>query len=200
MPTLGDFIWETDGNLTEDFCQSMIDKFDKDDRRYIGKVGRGIIDRDIKQTTDLKVSGLEGWEEEDQILYDALKDGLNDYVGHCINLHPAARLSSQFEVQDTGYQIQRYEPKGFYHWHNDFQDQPKEGPRVFTFIWYLNTIPKVNKGYTEFVDGTRIQPKAGKLVFFPATWTYVHRAYPSPSKEKYICTGWIYGKVKWDTN
>ena len=49
-----------------------------------------------------------------------------------------------------------------------------------------------NAGYTEFLDGTKIQPEAGKLVIFPATWMYVHRGV-SPKKEtKYICTGWIH--------
>ena len=40
---------------------------------------------------------------------------------------------------------------------------------IFLLYWneliYLNTI-KDGTGYTEFCDGTRVQPKKGKLVFF----------------------------------
>ena len=31
-------------------------------------------------------------------------------------------------------------------------------------MWYLNTIQIKDNGYTEFVDGTKIQPKAGTLI------------------------------------
>ena len=48
-------------------------------------------------------------------------------------------------------------------------------------------------GWTEFIDGTRIQPKVGSILLFPATWTYVHRGYPT-KVPKYIVTGWIYAK------
>ena len=50
-----------------------------------------------------------------------------------------------------------------------------------------------NEGYTEFFDGTRLQPECGSLVFFPATWTYVHRG-KRPKVCKYLCNGWIYAK------
>lgn len=67
-------------------------------------------------------------------------------------------------------------------------------PRYFTFIWYLNDIHE--DGYTEFIDGTKIQPETGKMIIFPSTWTYTHRGYPPKSEVKYICTGWIHGVLK----
>ena len=65
--------------------------------------------------------------------------------------------------------------------------------RIFTFMWYLNTIEEKDEGYTEFVDGTKIQPVAGRLIFFPATWTFLHRGYP-PKVKKYLCNGWIHAR------
>ena len=69
-----------------------------------------------------------------------------------------------------------------------------DASRVYTYIWYLNTIKKKDGGYTQFIDGTKMQPKAGRLVMFPALWPYLHRAFP-PKVRKYICTGWIYAKL-----
>ena len=90
--------------------------------------------------------------------------------------------------------IQKYEPGGFYDWHNDWTLH--DGcSRVYTYIWYLNTIKKKDGGYTQFVDGTKVQPKVGRLVIFPALWTYLHRAFP-PQVPKYICTGWVYAKSR----
>ena len=96
-----------------------------------------------------------------------------------------------YKAIDTGYKIQKYEPSGFYKWHNDWVLTNKEGSRVFVFMWYLNTIDKKDGGYTEFFDGTRLQPECGSLVFFPATWTFLHRGYP-PKVEKYLCNGWMH--------
>jgi len=62
--------------------------------------------------------------------------------------------------------------------------------RVLTFIWYLNDIEE--DGYTEFMDGTKVQPKTGRFCLFPATWEYHHRGYPPKSQTKYICTGWLH--------
>jgi len=62
--------------------------------------------------------------------------------------------------------------------------------RFLAFFMYLNTVDK--GGETEFVDGTLIKPEQGKLMLFPATWTYIHQGRPPISNTKYICTGWIY--------
>ena len=48
------------------------------------------------------------------------------------------------------------------------------------------------EGVTEFIDGTIITPKAGKLLIFPATWCYLHRGLPPKVGRKYIATGWLY--------
>ena len=54
----------------------------------------------------------------------------------------------------------------------------------------LNTIDAKDGGSTDFFDGTSLQPELGSLVFFPATWTYVHRGRMT-KVNKYICNGWI---------
>jgi 2OG-Fe(II) oxygenase superfamily len=87
--------------------------------------------------------------------------------------------------------IQKYtRGEGEYKWHNDFLCN-KQRLRVFTFIWYLNTVEE--GGETEFTDSTRVKPEQGKLVFFPACWSLKHRGCMPLSCDKYIITGWIYG-------
>ena len=67
--------------------------------------------------------------------------------------------------------------------------------RYFTFIWYLNDVPGPG-GYTEFYDGTQIQPEEGQMIIFPSTHTFIHRGVKPPvGQDKYICTGWIYHPV-----
>ena len=201
IATLGDFIWKKDKALSKDFCKEMIEKFDADDRRSPGRVGTGQVLELVKQTSDLQISNLkdDGWKQQDEVLFNSLKDNLDEYIDYCREIHPCLYVSPEvFNFNDTGYQIQRYEPEGFYEWHQDWTmeiNPDGTGARVYTYIWYLNTIKKGDDGYTQFIDGSKVRPKAGRMIIFPAVWPYLHRAYPAKVR-KYICTGWIYAKLK----
>ena len=193
--TCTDFIWIKDKSLSKSFCKKMVERFDKSKDSYDGLVGTGRVDRNLKQTKDLGISDSDGWKKEDKILFQALKEGLNEYGIVCRGYHHNLNISGDIlEVFDTGYMIQKYEPGGFYDWHHDWT-MHEGSSRVYTYIWYLNTIKKKDGGYTQFIDGTKIQPKVGRLVIFPALWTYLHRAFP-PQVPKYICTGWVYAKSR----
>tara|TARA_Y100001937_G_C7015170_1_gene282826 strand:- start:20 stop:619 length:600 start_codon:yes stop_codon:yes gene_type:complete len=195
-----ELIWVKKDSLSESFCKGMIEKFDIDPNRDEGKVDQNNprVDKSLKVTMDMGITWQPEWAEEDKILCDALDKALYEYEGHLYDLsnnglyrlHP----SYGYEIKDTGYKIQKYAPNGYYHWHHDWC-MHKGWSRTFTYIWYLNTISEKDGGWTEFIDGTRIQPECGSILFFPATWTYVHRG--SETKvPKYIVNGWIYGRPR----
>ncbi len=204
-----DFIWTKDRSLSHDFCKHIIEKFDKDDRKRPGVVGREKkVKAHVKDTMDLNISHFDGWEDEDSVYFKALSNALVEYSAYLGNLNPgiACWPSQDFLTNDTGYKIQMYEPNAQYTWHHDWSmtggwqgGKMSDAPiasRIFTFIWYLNTIPEKNNGFTEFADGTRIQPKRGRIVLFPATWTYLHRGAPTKSGRKYITNGWIFARPR----
>ena len=178
--------------LASEFCKNCIERFNNDTRSYVGTVGSGTRTK-TKQSQDLLISGLPGWEDVDTAFFKNLQPYITSYIEEFDN---AFRFGSVQEwLTDTGYQIQRTEPGGFYDWHSDFSSQPEKNStsgvrtRYFTYIWYLNTVEEC--GWTEFRSGVKIKPEEGKLVLFPAAWPYTHRGYP-PKSEKYICTGWVY--------
>ena len=188
------FIWKKHNALTPEFCQNCIDKFEQDDRKTSGQFGDYcLVDTDIKRSVDLQISKKPGWEEETKVFYDSIASELNDYFEYIKSIHssltPFYDLST---VCDSGYQIQRTRPGEFYNWHTDACTENSK-IRQLTYIWYLNDV--CEDGYTEFIDGTRIQPETGKMIIFPATWTYLHRGYPPKSETKYIATGWIYNQL-----
>jgi len=178
------FIYVADGALSKKFCKKVIKKFNNDDNTYQGVTGSGYSEN-VKKSLDLMISGLENWKEEDNIFFNSLNENYTNYLEH-LNKNLKGVPLFPTELFDTGYQIQRTDPGGFYIFHHDFN---KVTIRYFTFLWYLNDVK--NDGYTEFIDGTRVQPKAGRLLIFPATWTYIHRGYPPKDEVKYICTGWM---------
>lgn len=187
---MSDLIWTKKNSLSKDFCKHVIDKFEKDPNPSEGRIGSDCrIDLNIKKSTDITISPRPEWKEEDDVFCNSLSIGIQEYKKHCMQLNGHGFYHPIQDFNDSGYQIQRTRPGEFYDWHHDFIVE-NNGPRVGTFIWYLNDIKK--DGYTEFIDGTKIKPRTGKLVIFPASWEYIHRGYPPKSETKYICTGWLF--------
>ena len=187
-----DFFEEHHNTLDEDFCKHVIEKFENDSNSFPGETGEG-VNTEIKDSTDLCFYGDKNWEEEDKIFYDSLSKYTTDYIQKYYNDRV---WNANVQSYDTGYQIQRTTPEQTgYVWHHDsvssLNRNNEVSARIITFLWYLNTTVD-GSGTTEFYDGTHITPEAGKLILFPATWTYSHRGHPPTEGLKYICTGWIW--------
>ena len=193
---------EYHNTLSPELCEYIINKFNTDtDHHRQGTLGLNVVNTDIKQSTDLYINQ---WSDEDQE-WDDIKNVFHDCLLHYfpkyiefINDYGNEGISPfvNTNIMDTGYQIQQTKPGEFYSWHNDnniveYFINKHDVHRHLTYIWYLNTIPEDDDGYTEFVDGTRVQPEVGKLLFFPATWTYYHRGVAPKTQTKYITTGWM---------
>ena len=196
IDSFSDFIYVADGALEPEFCKNVIEKFEKDDRKKPGVMGREEdkrVDTSIKDSIDLGISNLSEWKDEDKVFFDSLHKYHDLYLkkGKWTDTHcPAVG-----KLNDTGYQIQRTRPGAGYIWHHDsaFGDYVHtKGVRTSTYIWYLNDIDE--DGYTEFIDGTKVQPKTGRICIFPATWTFIHRGYPPKNQTKYLVTGWMHSK------
>ncbi len=83
--------------------------------------------------------------------------------------------------------FQYYKPGGGYHtWHCDSFGDVID--RHLAFVLYMNDVPG---GGTEFQHQEYVcEAKKGKVLIFPASFTYPHRSQVSMTHEKYILTGW----------
>ena len=196
--TLNDFIYIQHNALTPEFCKHVIDKFERDKRSAPGMVGKSEdirVDKTIKDSLDLRISGYDDWKEEDNVFFESLSYHVEEYLKAPFLPKESQRNLIFNKPSDNGYQIQRTSPNAGYTWHHDDQHGDyviDYGVRWLTFIWYLNDVTE--DGYTEFTDGTKIQPEEGKIVLFPSSWPFYHRGYPPKSEEKYIVTGWMHAK------
>lgn len=87
--------------------------------------------------------------------------------------------------------MQRTPPGGGYHvWHCENLDFDYS-PRQVAWMIYLNDMPD-GEAETEFLyQKTRLKPKAGTVVLWPAAYTHVHRGNTVFTQNKYILTGWF---------
>lgn len=91
--------------------------------------------------------------------------------------------------------VVRYGPGHHYHDHSDVIDG-EEPYRYFSVVCYLNE--DFEGGRTAFPAlGYAVAPGRGKAVIFPST--YLHRAEPVTSGEKYVLVSWLTGRlpVRW---
>jgi len=89
-----------------------------------------------------------------------------------------------------GIKIQKTKPgEGYHQWHYENQGL-MSSERFAVFQLYLNTVAE--GGETEFLyQKTRIEPKTGRMLIWPAGFTHTHRGNQPLSGDKYIVTGWI---------
>jgi hypothetical protein len=170
-------------SLSKPLCNEIIERFERQENKRDGIVMSG-VNKEVKDTTDFYLGdGDPDWKDIDKVLTNELSKALEEYIG---------RLKGVFgwmKVSDKGFQIQRYEKGvGKYTIHHDFTYN-KEEVRVLTYLWYLNTVEE--GGQTDFVDRGMVKAEQGKLIIFPACWTYPHAGVMPISSNKYIITGWV---------
>ena len=189
------FIKTYDNALPTTTCIDIINRFEEDTENHKqGVFSEGMVDESIKQSTDLFINTNEKWSDVVNILQGSLMKYFPKYMEHFMEQNKRLTPFYDNNIVDSGYQIQRTEPGQFYDWHHDtnIMEYFVNGGRVhrhLAYIWYLNDVKE--GGYTEFINGTCIQPETGKLLFFPATWTYLHRGVAPKNTTKYIIPGWM---------
>lgn len=188
-----EYILEIPNSISKHNCKQMIRRFEDDTRKRPGVAGSPAKVVPVKKSLDLGITGKGEWDEIDKYLHLELRRGFEKYKEHLIKLGCSSNANF-VHCKDTGYQIQKTEHGQFYGWHND---SSMDTNRVVTFIWYLTSHDPIDDGggtaFHQFCAGGKIiTPEEGKLLFFPATWTYMHCGLPLIShKPKYIVTGWL---------
>jgi len=194
--TLIDLIYTNPNSLSLEVCNDMIRLFEEEDNRYAGIITSG-LNTQIKDTTDFIITeGGSRWKRINQLLANELNNNVIEYVKTCDNMGGDKYHSFGPCMSTMSMQLQKYNKDvGKYVYHNDsLCDFKEKQVRRITFMWYLNNVEE--GGETEFWSKYMIKPTAGKLVLFPACWTFPHKAKVPTSSDKYIITGWLWEHFK----
>jgi Rps23 Pro-64 3,4-dihydroxylase Tpa1-like proline 4-hydroxylase len=178
------FIFEQKNSIPPEACAEIIRRFEaSSEDQYQGRVGQTAnLQSEIKKTTDIAVSGKEHWKDVD--------NGFHYSLGKAMMEFRETFPYFKGPFKDIGYNIQRYQPGEYYHWHIDGGSHDFS-QRQLVALWYLNDVPSPG-GETQFLyQDVSITPEAGKLVLFPPFWTHEHRAAVIQEGIKYIATTWI---------
>jgi hypothetical protein len=196
-----DYIYIYKYSIPDLLCDEIIEKFENEkDAKYKG-VTAGGLNENTKKTTDFIIPNNELWLKTKKFLENELfkhyliyienfknKKAYNDFYDNT----PYVPIYNYLESHFFSLQIQKYNKNdGKYIYHHDFSiDFENKKYRVVTFIWYLNDVDE--GGETFFFENIKIKPEKGKIVLFPASWTFPHAGNIPISNDKYIITGWLY--------
>jgi len=183
-----DFIGVYDNVISEERCDLICRYFDKlyenkDEHRYQygggepGKRELGRFDHQIFLDLD----------------NNPVSDAIMNCLSNCWELYRKKYWVVDHICIDMKFEeikLQKTPPRGGFHdWHCEVNDLGVVD-RCIVWMLYLNDIPE-GEGETEFLwQGLRIQPKAGRMVIWPAFYSHTHRGNTVYSKNKYIATGW----------
>lgn len=181
------FIFVQEDALPGFLCDNMIERFEQHTGdQYAGRLGQDVgLDQNVKKTTDIFVSGDDKphWKDVDTNLHRSLALALREFRER----YPYFKGP----FKDMGYNLQRYRPGEYYHWHIDGGSH-QFAMRQLVALWYLNDVASEAGGATEFLfQHLKIQPRQGTLVLFPPFWTHEHRAGILYGGVKYIATTWV---------
>lgn len=200
-----DFIYINNNSLSKILCDEIIEKFAEEQDKSEGVTGSG-WDHNVKHTMDCNISNhgrSPKWKEIVTCLNNEVRYNVQKYLTSMNNEYSDVNKDQcttcefkflQNQVLSYGdFQVQRYDKnKGRYVYHSDDSISfEQHRSRVLTYLWYLNDVSE--GGETDICAGTYIiKPECGKMLLFPATWTFPHAGNIPLSGEKYIITGWIY--------
>lgn len=193
-------------SLSKELCKELIKSFETEKNKYgYDGITAGGLDKEIKNTTDMVISKIPSWDKINKLLRDEIQYNLNEYM-RTAGKRVMYQESGEYKDEDEKYwymlsspklsipaiQMQKYNKnEGKYVYHNDFScNFDDRDMRQITFLWYINDVEE--GGETQFGNDILVKPTAGKLVLFPAHWTFPHRANMPISNDKYIITGWLY--------
>ena len=185
------FLGVYDNYITKEECDKAIKLFEQESkfRNTLSRIKFENTDITFKQDDQYFMNGgnMEVWWEECKTIFYNFDMAFRHYTKNT----GAGAAYNNINFNYTTIKIQKTLPtEGYHAWHIEHSSGLKNMARAFTLVIYLNDVKE--GGETEFLHySTRVQPKAGRIVIFPAAFPYLHRGNPPLKGEKYIITSWM---------
>jgi hypothetical protein len=197
-------IFEIDNFISKERCDEIIIRFESDPNKHECRIycedGYDLINKSRKSGVELPV------DDNNVKWYDILKLIFINFEKKNVSSQIINKFCNHFKkfnenpnyIRDVWFrdgilrpepflQICRTTPNTEFRWHNDEGDNDS----YFIGLIYLNSIKHENGGATEFLDGKKVQPEAGKLLLFPSNWSTPHRGM-FVTEHKYVLSFRVY--------
>ena len=176
---LSDYVKIYDNVIPKDYCRSLIDLFEKDTAHQQKN------DKESYNFTEINTIQAK-WDLS--VLFSAL----NEYRSRYFMDTGLTMYHIPKEIQYEEFRMKRYRPitERFLP-HVDTWGGIK-CTRFLVFFWYLNDVDEGGETELYGLDKPiKVQPKAGRMLWFPTTFQYLHAGLPPITNNKYIIGGYL---------
>ena len=171
-----------DNVLPEEHCKTLIDKFELNEDQHVST--------DLenhRHFTEININQHQDWKNMVDGLYTTLRPYVNKYKEDC-------DIKEKQWPEKYGWEqirFKRYLPNN----KDEFKDHVDVGDyasarRFLVFFLYLNDNYGGHTSFSEY--DTVVQPKTGRLLMFPPTWTYLHTGHKPLNTSKYIIGSYLH--------
>lgn len=170
--------------IPKELCDDIIERFENEPQKEQSTIletnNRVVIDLERRNSVHIHMRNMKDCKHIENELDSKTEDAINVYKREFCNYFKKYNENPEYINQNSfkyrpikrssEFDVHRVNPKSHQRWHSD------EGEDyAHTGIIYLNNLDIKDGGATEFASGKKVQPKAGKLLFFPGGWSNIHR-------------------------
>lgn len=182
------FVKYYDNVLPEEYCQSIIDRFES----HTEEQKQSVLEHH-RSFTEINLNHYPEWSDIVNTLLNTMQSYLGRYMIDC-------QIDQKSWPEQVGYEefrMKRYIPNtnDEFQFHTDVVNYAT-ARRFLVFFFYLNNVAE--GGETAFQQHReldileRVQPKAGRLLMFPPLWTHPHIGIKPISNTKYILGSYLH--------
>jgi len=191
-----EFIYEIPNVISKETCEELIENYEKDDNKEPTSISDHCVSTHVRRSMHTWMTDEDIWGKIKQDVIKVIIDGIDKYSDYLCDENIISTKTSIHLFKDRLVFEEIYLNKSkegdYYHWHIDSNTSSGKRIRAFSCLIYLNTLEEDQGGCTEFKCGKKVRPEQGKLVIFPSTWTYEHRAAEVKNGGvKYTCGTWL---------
>ena len=190
---INDFIGVFDNVVTNEYCDSLIDFFDR-----IQNIGKTVSRKKFSNVpSNQKDNSMYFYmNETDPLIIDQAHDQIYPFVEaiqKCYSLYVekyGTIIDLERHVLNPDIKLQKTLPgEGYHVWHCEAASVTSSR-RFLLCMLYLNDIDE--GGETEFLyQHKRIKPVKGRVAICPTAFTHTHRGNPPLNTAKYMINGWM---------
>lgn len=184
--SLNDFILVKDHVISDEFCDVLKNIFHQNHSKPSG-IGTGNVNKETRIADEFNISEYRQFLNIHLELTKITVGIYNEYLSKLPVGYSKHLPINNSELSVESFRIKHYnEGVGFYSEHVD-----NVGQRMLAVIYYLETVE--HGGETEFCNSTieSVKPVKGRVLVFPTTWQYPHKANIPISNDKYIIQGYL---------
>jgi len=178
-----------DNVLSKDVCDEIINRFENNVTQQ-----KDTLIENHRHFTEININHFQKtWSDIQNILFDKVNEVLPKYTS-MFNIDPIV-WPEQFNFEQ--FRIKRYEPNDIdeFKFHSDIGNY-ESARRFLVFFWYLNNVEKGGETCFQSNPKSRIEfsckPVTGRMIVFPASWTYPHSGMKPISGKKYIIGSYLH--------